>query len=304
MNMDKERSLLIVGTGAMACLFASRLSASGVDVTMLGSWEAGLAALRTIGVQIVREDGSEDTYPVRVISETRDCGRVDYALVLVKSWQTKQVANHLFQCLSANGMALTLQNGLGNREKLVEVLGTKRVSIGITTVGATLLGPGRVKSAGGDVISLVAHPRLSYLIDIFQNAGFVIENATDANALIWGKLIINAAINPITALLGIPNGELLERPFARKLLQETAREVATIAIKLGINLPYDDPIGAVETIARRTALNQSSMLQDIHRGAPTEIDAINGAVVQAGEQVGIDTPINETLFDLVKSIRP
>jgi 2-dehydropantoate 2-reductase len=100
----------------------------------------------------------------------------------------------------------------------------------------------------------------------------------------------------------VPNGELLARNPARSLLQATAREAAGVATAKGIRLPYPDPVVAVETIARRTGSNRSSMLQDVERGAPTEIDAICGAIVQTGEQTGIPTPINRTLWQLVSAL--
>ncbi len=193
---------------------------------------------------------------------------------------------------------------MGNREKLAKILGAKRVSLGVTTLGATLLGPGRVKQAGEGVISLSAHPLLSPLINLMRSAGFVIESEPDPTALLWGKLVINAAINPLTALLRVPNGELLARSNARALLQAIVREAASVAIAQGIRLPYPDPVVATETIARRSAANRSSMLQDVLRGAPTEIDAICGAIIHAGELTGVPTPIVRTIWQLVKSLEP
>jgi 2-dehydropantoate 2-reductase len=119
---------------------------------------------------------------------------------------------------------------------------------------------------------------------------------------LWGKLVINAAINPLTALLGVPNGELLNRSTARALMAALAREAAAVAIAQGIVLPFPDAVVAAESIARRTAANISSMLQDVLRGAPTEIDAISGAIIQAGMQTGVPTPINRTLWQLVKAL--
>ncbi len=302
MTTDKLQPVLVAGTGAMACLFAARLSAAGVPVTMLGAWEDGLQQLKADGVRVVNENGQEQAYPVQVSNDPSTCINFHLALVLVKSWQTERTAAQLAACLAPDGLALTLQNGLGNREKLIQALGARRVALGVTTMGATLIGPGRVRPAGEAVITLGAHPTLTPLTKLLQLAGFVTETATDPLALLWGKLVINSAINPVTALLHIPNGELLTRPTARTLIQSVVRESAAVAVAHGIRLPYPDPVVAVETIARRTAANLSSMLQDIQRGAPTEIDAINGAIVQAGEATGVPIPINRTLWQLVKAI--
>ncbi len=301
---DPSKSILIAGTGAMACLFAGRLSAANIPVIMLGTWPEGLEALQENGVTIVEPDSSQHTYLVTATSKTEQCAGAQFALVLVKSWQTWRAARQLRECLVQEGVVLTLQNGIGNREALTQILGAKRVALGVTTIGAYLLGPGRTKLAGEGVISLGIHSRLGPLADMLRASGFMVENDPDPDVLLWGKLVINAAINPLTALLGVPNGELLQRPTARSLMVALAREAAAVAVALGIRLPYPDPVVAAETIARRTANNRSSMLMDVERGAPTEIDAICGAVIRAGEQTAVPTPVNRTIWQLVKALSP
>ena len=296
--------VLVMGSGAMASLFAARLSSANIPVIMYAVRPENVQALKQNGVCLVDKSGKERYYPVTVISQPNECAAARYALVTVKSWQTQRTAWQLAECLASDGLALTLQNGLGNREQLAHILGAERVTLGVTTIGATLLGPGRVQQAGDGVISLSAHPRLAALSNLLQMAGFVIETAPNATVLLWGKLVINAAINPLTALLGVPNGELLKRSQARALLQATAREAAAVAVAQGIQLPYPDPVVAAESIARNSAGNHSSMLQDVARGGPTEIDAICGAIVLAGEHTGIPTPINRTLWQLVKALQP
>jgi 2-dehydropantoate 2-reductase len=299
--MAESQPILIVGTGAMACLFAARLAASGRSAWMLGSWPAGVQALRQSGVRVVNPDGPDQTYPILIAEGPENCPSVRYALVLVKSWQTRRAANQLAVCLSADGLALTLQNGMGNREVLAQVLGSQRVAMGVATLGANLVEPGRVQPAGEGVITLGIHSRLPNLASLLRAAGFAVETSADTNALVWGKLVINAAINPLTALLGVPNGVLLALPSARALLSSVAREAASVAVAQGVRLPYPDPVVAVEAIARQTANNHSSMLQDLRRGAPTEIDAISGAIVQAGERMSVSVPVNRCLWQLVRA---
>jgi 2-dehydropantoate 2-reductase len=297
-----DASLLILGTGAMACLFAARLAAAGARVTMLGSWEEGLEALRKHGVRLIETEGTEGFYAVGAVNDPNLCRGLPYALVLVKSWQTQRAARQLAECLPQDGLALTLQNGLNNYQTLANALGEERVALGVTTSGAYLEQAGVVRAVGSAVVSLGVHPRLSPLADMLEKAGFKVTIETDLRTLVWGKLVINAAINPLTALLRVPNGELLERPTARALMGMTALETATIAKAQGISLPYPDAVAAVEEVARRTAENYSSMLRDVLRGAPTEVDAINGAVVHTGEQIRMPTPLNQALFLLVKAM--
>ena len=296
------KEILIVGTGALATLFAARFSAAGVDVTMLGTWKAGLDALRKEGARLVGLDGVERAYPVRVTDNPIECRGARLVLVLVKGWQTERAARQLYTCLDEDGLALTLQNGLGNREILVGTLDQQRVALGVTTIGATLLAPGLARLGGEGVVSLEAHPCLDPLEAILRAAGFAVTVVEDARSLVWGKLVISAAINPLTALLRLPNGELLQRPAARSLMGELAREAAAVARAIGVSLPFESPESTAEEVARRTAANRSSMLQDVLRGAPTEIDAICGAIVRNGEERGVPTPVNRLMWHLVKAL--
>ncbi|MDX1377905.1 MAG: 2-dehydropantoate 2-reductase [Anaerolineales bacterium] len=295
-------NILIVGTGALASLFAARLTRAGHTITMLGTWREGLDSLNQDGVRLVDADGNESQYPVRATSDPRECAGAKNAIVLVKAWQTERVATQLRDCLADDGLALTLQNGLGNRETLIQSLGSNRAALGSTTTGATLLGPGQVKAGGEGVISLEQNQALGPLEAALKAAGFNVQSVEDAGALIWGKLVVNAAINPLTALLRVKNGELLKRPSARELMKALALETAEVAQAEGIQLSFDDPLKIAEDVAHKTAENTSSMLQDVLRGAPTEIDAICGAVVRVGEIHGIETPVNRVCWQLVKAL--
>jgi 2-dehydropantoate 2-reductase len=295
-------NILIVGTGALATLFAARLSGAGHSISMLGSWKAGLDALRQEGVRFVDSNGDEHQFNVRAVDDPRDCRGTKHALVLVKAWQTEHIAEQLKECLAEDGLAVTLQNGLGNREALERSLGVKRVALGATTAGATLLGPGQVREGGEGVISIERHPALGPIEDALRSANFNVNIVDDAQSLIWGKLVINAAINPLTAILRVPNGKLLELHPAREMMKALAIETAQVAQAEKIPLPFPDPVFAAEEVARKTAANHSSMLQDVLRGAPTEIDAICGAVVKIGEKQEIGTPLNWACWKLVKAL--
>jgi 2-dehydropantoate 2-reductase len=306
--MGSFSEILIVGTGALACLFAARLSAAGVAVGMLGSWHEALEALRGNGVCLVDETGKQETYPVQVYEAEADrLPPTRLALVLVKSWQTAQAAQQLIACLEPGGLALTLQNGLGNREILAKALGSARVILGATTVGAALLAPGEVRLAGPGKIFLEkkgpgGSTDLEEAAALFEQAGFPVEWVSQPDSLLWGKLVVSASINPLTAILNVPNGELLRRPSARELMRAVALEAAAVAAACNIDLPYAEPVEVVENVARLTSTNYSSMLKDVRRGAPTEIDVICGAIVTAASAVKAPAPLNQALWLLVKAL--
>jgi 2-dehydropantoate 2-reductase len=297
-----KENILVIGTGALSTLFAARLSESGHQVSMLGTWKDGIHALNQNGARVSELDGTERAFQVRATDDPGEVRDVKHAIVLVKSWQTKRVAEKLKGILAPDGMVLTLQNGLGNRETLARDLGAGRVALGVTTTGATLLGPGLVKVGGEGVISLEQNQALGPLEAALRSSNFNLQIVNDARSLMWGKLIINAAINPLTALLQVPNGELLSHPWARRAMSALAREAAEVAEAEQVNLPFSNPIEAVEEVARKTAKNLSSMFQDVRRGAPTEIDAICGAVTKRGEAHGIATPYNRSCWQLVKAM--
>jgi 2-dehydropantoate 2-reductase len=291
--------ITIVGTGAMAMLFGGRLAKVGVKVHFLGKWKECIEAINQNGVCII-EDGSPRYYPAAASNDLENIQGTRTALVLVKSWQTEPAARLLSGFLSKDGVALTLQNGFGNWESLASSLGQDRVASGVTTYGATVIGPGSVRPGGDGIISIQNHPRIVDLIEMLRTADFTVEEVSDLSGLVWKKLIINVAINPLTGLFGVTNGKLLDSSAAVRIMDLAAQEAFLIATELGIKLDTEDPVQLAKEVAAATGDNISSMLQDLRRGAPTEIDALCGAVVNHGKDLGIATPVNEMLALLIK----
>jgi len=286
--------VVIFGTGAMSCLFASRLSGVA-DVTLIGTWAEAITAIRERGILI---EDTRESRAVRVRADyigTSSPAPANLLIVLVKSWQTEQVARHLTAYLDPEGLAISLQNGLGNLEMLGE-----RAFPGSTAEGATLLGPGHVRAGGCGPTHVVAP---EWVVELLRASGFESYQCSpgEAEGLLWGKLSISCGINALTALLRVPNGELLKMPDAADLMVRAAEECADVGRAKGIVLPFADAAVRVREVAARTAANRSSMLQDILRGAPTECDAINGAVVREGARAGVPTPVNDVLWRLMRS---
>ena len=286
--------VILLGTGAMACLFAARLSGVA-EVTLLGTWSEAIQAITKQG--IIFSD-AENTRTIRVRAEHLGASlpKADLILVLVKSWQTERTEEFIPRYLNREGVAVSLQNGLGN----IELLGN-RAYAGTTSEGATLLAPGHVKSGGSGLTHVVAP---SWVVSFLNKAGFECLGCSRAEAegLLWGKLAISCGINAITALLRVKNGELLKWPPAEEVMAKASLECEAVAKAKGIRLPFEDTAVRVREVADKTAGNSSSMLQDILRGAPTECDAINGAVAREGERLGVATPVNHTLWQLIRAV--
>jgi 2-dehydropantoate 2-reductase len=274
---------------------------------MLGAWREGLAAVEKDGVTVEEPDGKKRVERVFTSSEPRTVPAADFALILVKSYQTERAAAWAAQVLHTGGLAVTLQNGLDNGPRIAAAVGEDRVALGVTYTGATLLGPGRTRLAANLATFVgsrdaVAGP-VSDFVSLLNQAGLEAHATAEIEGRLWGKAIANAAINPLTALWRVVNGDLLDGEDRRGVLSRLALEAATVARASGAKLPFEDAVAYVGSGCRATAANRSSMLQDVERGRPTEIDSINGVIVDQGLRFGLATPFNETVWRLVRGLR-
>jgi 2-dehydropantoate 2-reductase len=297
--------IAVVGAGAMGSLFGAKLSALA-DVTLLDPWAEHVATMQRDGLCLTELDGSETTVPVTATTDPAAVPEADLAIIFVKAHATRQASEWANGFLARDGLALTLQNGVGNAETMAEVLGAGRVVAGVTSHGATLLGAGRVRHAGAGPTHIASRPeiaeKLSDVAAIFEQAGFEVHLSDDLQSLVWGKLVINVGINALTAILRVPNGQLVEIPAASELMAQVVAEAVDVCKAGGISLPYGDPLGRVQEVARATATNRASMLQDVLRGAPTEIGVINEAIVREGKRLGVATPVNEFIVTTIRAI--
>jgi 2-dehydropantoate 2-reductase len=224
--------VVVVGAGAMGSIFGAALDAVA-EVVLLDLWAEHVAAIRRDG--LIVEGAGGRTRTVRLAAETDPAavaGGVDLALIFTKSSATRDAAETARRLLGPDGSALTLQNGLGNADRVAEVLGPDRTLAGITAHGGTVLGPGRVRHAGeGETHIAGAGPgaRPGPVADLLTRAGIAASVADDPDALIWGKLVVNAGINALAALLRVPNGTLAEVPACDALMASAVAEAVAVA---------------------------------------------------------------------------
>ncbi|MFH1135504.1 MAG: 2-dehydropantoate 2-reductase [Pseudomonadota bacterium] len=299
--------IVVVGPGALGCLLAATLTESGEKVLLLDHRSRRAEFIIQHGLTVERE-GRQRRVRVRVSSRPEDAGAADLVLICVKAYQTAGAIGPLIPHLNPDARVMTLQNGLGNLEILAAAWGPERVWGGVTSQGATLQGLGQIihGGAGETVFGAWAGPGPESLLDAavraFQKAGLPARMEPDVKALIWSKLIVNVGINPLTALTRLRNGQLLDHPWSLGVMAAAVDEAALVARAHGIGLLYPDPLERVKAVASATATNISSMLQDVLAKRRTEIEQINGAVAAKGRDLGLPTPINQTLADLVKTV--
>jgi len=298
--------IALVGPGAIGCLLGGLLSRAGHEIWLIDRHPERAKLLSRRGVLVSGVSG-EFRAKVRATTSPQDAGRAELVMVTVKSFDTPAAARAAKPLMGADTAVLTLQNGLGNLEVLQQELGKDPVLGGVTALGASLVAPGQVHHAG-EGPTVIGHPtgemsdRLIVLKETFSEAGFYTEISTDLTSVLWGKLATNAGLNAVATLAQVRNGGVMESPALRKLLAAAVGEASEAARARGVRLPYPDMVAHTEEICQRTANNVNSMLQDVFRRRPTEVDAINGAVVREGQAAGVPTPTNQLLLSLIHGI--
>jgi 2-dehydropantoate 2-reductase len=269
-----------------------------------------ILGMGAIGHVIARAlDGRADIVKVdRTKSPLRDGeAPVDAAIVTTKTPGTVWAAAMAAKILAPDGVALTIQNGLGNFEVLVEHVGRERAAVGVIYVGAELVkGELRATGAGkvelGRPVATASRTKLDELGRLLREGGMEVTVVDDAWPAVWRKVVTNAAVNPLTALIRRTNADLLADAPASRVADCLAREVARVATASGVRIDEEEAAEQWRAMAALTGANRSSMLQDVEAGRPTEIDAISGAVAREGERRGVAAPLNQAMTLLVSSL--
>lgn len=297
--------IVIIGAGAMGSVYGGLLAEAGNEVYFLDVFKEHVDAINRDGLWMEGTSGNRYIKGIKATSNPEEVGVVDLAIVFVKSTITDIAIKQNQAVIGENTVVLTLQNGLGNIEKLEKVVKKEQIISGTTSHGANLLGPGRIKHAGhgatviGELNGEVSE-RIQKIAQVFIDAKFEpVHLSTNVMGLIWDKVLVNVGINPLTALTGLRNGQLLDYPETEWIGENAVAEAMKVAEAAGIKLETPDAVGHFREVAKVTAENISSMLADVTNKRKTEISNINGAIVREAEKYNIDTPVNRMLTNLV-----
>ena len=298
--------ITIIGAGAMGTLFGGLLAAAGHHVTLALRNPETMAHINEKGVRITGASG-DTTAGVQAVIGTDALPSQDVILMAVKSYDTAAAVDMHRRTLTRSQCVLTLQNGLGNAEAIADAIGPATVLAGTTTIGANLLGPGKIHHAGdGDTyigpLDPAGMPLAEMTREIFAAAGIFMKISPDIMTGNWKKVCINAAINPLTALLAVRNGVLEAHPQSQGIMDRIVEEAVAVAAAAGITLDLAVMRERAHAVARNTGDNRSSMLMDVLHHRRTEIADINGAIARLAADHGLAAPVNETLASLVRMI--
>ena len=300
---------LILGAGAMGCLFGAKLRKAGFDVTLFNRENETIKVIEKQGIQLITAEEEHYTIPIPVIYHANELKKeYNLILILVKAFATEEVLSAITHIIDENTIVLTLQNGVGNLEKMQKIIPHAELGVGGTGSGASILAPGVIahRTTGQTNIGFMKNKNPEKHLEISEmltKAGLETNVTTQVQSVIWSKLLINVAFNSLTAVTRLANGDAILPASGEALVHSLLMEAVEVAEAEGIELLFEDPVAEILNIGHeQIARNKSSMLTDILKERKTEIDVINGAIVAYGKKHGIRTPYNEVMTHLVHTI--
>lgn len=301
--------IAIIGPGALGSLFAALLAADETHDIWLLDHDA-LRAAKIKGKLLLTKGKQEFCRFVSSSAEAKQIGPADIVLLTVKSRDVAKALEQAAPLCTVETSLICFQNGIGHLDTLSRANLPVSPAIGVTSMGASLIEYGHV-CHGGEGLTIIGFPppsppppalkRLDAVVSLFQQTGIAAKHVNNILDFVWSKLLVNAGINALTVIHDCENGKLLALADARRKMISTVKEGLIVAQALGITIDTD-PVERTIQVCEATRNNISSMLQDARRKRPTEIDAINGALLQKAELLGIDLPVNRELVRLVKEI--
>ncbi len=303
--------VLVAGAGALGSLYGGFLRRAGHDVALVGR-RPHLDAIGRDGLAIEGIFGDHVARGFELAEEPSELsGRFDLVIVAVKSYAVGAIAPAIAPLVADDGAVLSLQNGLGNLETIAESVGRERVLGAPVLIGAALPAPGRVR------VTVYAKPvktgppwpegsvaSARRWAGILDAAGVPSEPTEHLFPFLWEKMLYNAPLNALGAILGLPYGALAERSDSRAVMDDVIAEGFAVARAEGAELLWTTVDECrrhfYERLLPPTAGHRSSMLQDIERGRPTEIEALNGYIARRGAELDAPAPVNATLAGIVR----
>jgi len=298
--------IAIIGVGAMGSVYAALLASGGHDVSAIDVWKEHVEAIREKGLRV---EGASGDRTVRIDATTNpaDVHDADLVIIATKDQGAADAAHAALQIAKPDAPILTIQNGLGSADKVAEIVGSKRIMMGVVGgFGASMKGPGHAHHNGMEFLRLGEMdggltPRLEAVAEAWRAGGFKVLTFDDIHKMVWEKLICNCTYSGPCALTGLRVGEVQANPNAWSIATACANEAYQVALAKGIKLDFDDPVAYVRAFGQKIPNARPSMLLDHIAGRPAEVDNINGAIPREGAKVGIATPVNSVVVALLKA---
>jgi len=299
--------IAIIGVGAMGSVYAGLLADQGKhEVWAVDTWKEHVDAINARGLRVEGASGDR-TVRLKATTNPADVKDVDLVIIATKDDGVTAAAKAALQMAKKDAPILTIQNGLGSADKVAEIVGSKRIMMGVVGgFGASMKGPGHAHHNGMEFLRLGEMDgglteRLETVKKAWEAGGFKVLAFDDIHKMVWEKLICNCTYSGPCALTGLRVGEVQANPSAWSVASACATEAFMVALARGIKLDFDDPVRYVRDFGKKIPNARPSMLLDHMAGRPAEVDNINGAIPREGAKVGIATPVNSLVVALLKA---
>ena len=297
--------IAIFGAGGIGGYLGGRLSQAGEEVVLIARGEH-LKAIREHGLRVDSIKGDFVATPALATDNPTEAGTVDAVILGVKAWQVTDAAKAMRPMIGPDTFVVPMQNGVEAPGQLASVLGEKAVVVGLGGLISYIVGPGHILHAGGEPFVSFgesddsATERTQRLLQAFQNAGVQATIPTNIHAALWGKLAFMAANSGVGAITRVPVGQWRSVPGSWEMAQQVVKEVLAVAHGKGIRMPIDALPATQARLEASPPGGTSSMQRDLMEGRPSELGVQNGGVVRLGLEAGVPTPVNSTIYGLLK----
>jgi 2-dehydropantoate 2-reductase len=306
--MGQLMKIAVIGAGAMGSAVGGLLAKAGNDVTLVDVSRATLDAINARGLRVDDKAGQSEVIRLPATDNVTEVGVVDLVVVFVKCYHTEAAVRAAAPLIGDGTVVLSLQNGWGNGPRIAEIIGKEKLLLGVCYHSATVLAPGHVLHAGRGM-TFMGEPeggmsdRLRRVADMFNRAGVEVTAVENVLKEIWAKLALNVATLPTSAALRLYAPQLLDTEGMQNLMCELLKEVVAVARAQQIPMDFDERWESITGLLGKLApTTKGSMIQDVENGRRTEIDVINGAIVEAGRRFGVPTPYNNAMVWMIKAV--
>ncbi len=305
--------ILVFGLGALGTVYSCLLQKQGHEIIGVDH-QPVVRAIKQDGVQVTGIWGDHEAVLNQVVCSLDELEEqvFDLIIVSVKAYETEEVARQLKNIIADTTYLMLAQNGYGNFETASKHIPADQIILGRVIFGSETIGAGaaRVSVIADDVIlgspaNLIDMKVLQQFADIFSQAGIPTRASNEIMRSVWGKIIYNSALNPLGAILEVPYGKLAEIDFSKDLMDQVIEEIFAVLKAVNQTTMWENAAAYSKDfysqLVPSTAAHHASMLQDIQRGRKTEIDSLNGAVVELGQRYGVETPVNRFITMMLKA---
>lgn len=298
--------IAIVGTGAMGSVYAGLLGKAGHEVWAIDVWQEHIDAIASSGLSVSGASGSYVVDSLHVGRSPRDAGACDVWVIATKAADAEAAAGAIAPLLQPGNVVMAFQNGLGAGERVARQIPEEHILIGIAEgFGSSVPEPGHVHHEGMRLIRIgEMHggltERAQNLEETWHDAGFHVRAFDDVTLMIWEKFLCNVTLSAPCAAFDVTVGDLMANPEAWNVALGCTSEAYRLGLSQGIRFTFDDPLRYVTEFAATIPNTSPSMRLDHLAQRPSEIDVINGQVVELSRAVGLETPYNETLCAILR----